>query len=221
MKRLARIDRHAISYWAVPLACGALVVCVSCSSTSGDSPGDGGTTPLPDASLADGGHDDGGHALGDAGSPIDGGTTPEDTGPPEPVFDATALTVVGNPGLPICRLSDDGRYLRITIKNGGTTETFATTVRVATDGGKYELRVPTAPLLPAATGEITFDRGPLVGFVADWHFTVTIDPDGKHGAPHAPLKGECTDLRSRAEAGMVPLGTFYNSATGLWDKNDW
>src|SRR3954471_20600313 len=106
MKRVACIDRHAISYLAAPFAWGALVIGVSCASCSGDSPGEGGTTPLPDASLADSGHDDGGHVLGDAGSPIDGGTTPEDTGPPEPVFDATALTVVGNPGLPLCRLSD-------------------------------------------------------------------------------------------------------------------
>ena len=227
MKRLTRIDRNAISYRAAPFACAAVIAlsafspCLACSSTSNDTP----QAPASDAGIEDGSHADGGHVLGDTGSPIDSSVNadggPADAGPPEPVFDASALTVVGNPGLPLCRLTDDGRYLRITIKNAGTTQTFATSVRVATDGAKYELRVPTAPLAAGASGEITFDRGPLVGFVPDWHFTVTIDPDGKHGAPHAPALGECTDLRSRAEAGMVPLATWYNAGTGLWDKNDW
>jgi predicted alpha-1,6-mannanase (GH76 family) len=60
-----------------------------------------------------------------------------------------------------------------------------------------------------------------VGFVPDWHFTVTIDPKGKHGGPHTPIQGECKDLRSRAIAGMAALAPFYDQTSGLWGMMDW
>jgi predicted alpha-1,6-mannanase (GH76 family) len=124
-------------------------------------------------------------------------------------------------GLPLCQLSTDGRYLVVTIQNGGKTATGATSVRVDTVGSAYSLSVPTAPLDAGKSGQIQFDRGPLVGFVADWKFTVTIDPNGEHGSPHPAVAGECTDLRSRAIAGMVPLPTWYDTNTGLWNTTDW
>ena len=140
---------------------------------------------------------------------------------PEPVFDATGLALTGTPGLTACRVSDDGRYLLVNVKNSGGKEIGATEVRVATDTTTYESRVRTPVLAAGANGDLKFDRGPLVGFVADWKFTAIIDPDGKHGGPFPALKGECTDLRSRATAGMVPLATWYDTATGLWNHNDW
>ncbi len=141
--------------------------------------------------------------------------------PPEPVFDATGLVLTGTPGLAACRVSDDGRYLLVNVKNGGTKAIGATEVRVATDSTTYESRVRTPVLAAGANGDLKFDRGPLVGFVADWKFSATIDPDGKHGGPFPALKGECTDLRSRSTAGMVPLATWYDSSTGLWNHTDW
>ena len=159
----------------------------------------------------------------DASEPSDAsvGADAYDAGPP---FDASSLTVVddtNDAGLPFCTLSTDGRYLLVTVQNQGTTPTGPTAVRVATNATAYELDVPTPALAPGASGLLQFDRGPLVGFVADWQFTVTIDPAGQHGAPHAPVSGECTDLRSRAEAGMPPLEAFYDEDAGLWGATSW
>ena len=150
-----------------------------------------------------------------------GGAAQGGAGGAEPVFDASGLAVVGSAGPALCRLSTDGRYLLVSVKNGGTTDTGATQVRVSTDGTSYELRIPTPTLAASKSADLMFDRGPLVGFVADWQFSITIDPDGKHGAAHAPVKGDCTDLRSRAQAGMVPLQTTYDTGTGLWNHTDW
>ncbi len=140
---------------------------------------------------------------------------------PEPVFDASGLSVVGTAGTALCRLSADGRYLLVSVKNTATSEAGATQVRVATDATSFELRVRTPVLAAGASGEVKFDRGPVVGFVPDWKFAVTIDPDGVHGGPQPTLEGECTDMRSRSEAGMAPLATWYDTSTGLWNHNDW
>jgi predicted alpha-1,6-mannanase (GH76 family) len=167
-----------------------------------------------------------GQATGVAGSATlaDAGldATPDaEAGPPEPMFDATKLDVVGTAGAALCRLSADGRSLLINVKNAGTTETGPAQVRVATDGTAFELRVAAPTLGGGKSADVTFDRGPLVGFVEDWRFTVTVDPDHRHGGAHAPVAGECKDLRTRAAAGMVPLQSWYDSTTGLWNTNDW
>jgi len=171
-------------------------------------------------SNALGGAGQGGAAAGQGGS-LAGGGAGGSGGAPEPVFDAGKLSVAGTAGPALCRLSSDGRYLLVNVTNGGTSDVLATQVRVTTDGTSYELRVPTPVLSGSKNADLMFDRGPLVGFVADWHFTVVIDPDGKHGGPLSTIKGECTDLRSRATAGMVPLATWYDTGTGLWNKTDW
>jgi predicted alpha-1,6-mannanase (GH76 family) len=182
--------------------------------------GAGGAGPSAGTSGADAGGGADGDARGDArGS--DGAPDAGVEAAPEPVFNATALTVTGTAGTSLCRLSDDGRYLLLALKNGGTTETGPTQVRVSTDGAMYELRVPTPTLAAGQSADVRIDRAPLVGFVEDWRFTVTLDPDGKHGGPHAPVRGECFDLRSRAAAGMGPLASWYDQATGLWNHNDW
>jgi predicted alpha-1,6-mannanase (GH76 family) len=107
------------------------------------------------------------------------------------------------------------------VKNGGTSDVGVTQVRVSTDGAAFEERVATPTLTANGSADLKFDRGPLVGFAFDWKFSVVIDPDGKHGGPIGLLKGECTDLRSRAQAGMVPLATWYDTGTGLWNHTDW
>jgi Glycosyl hydrolase family 76 len=206
------------------LACGN-----SSDSPSGNAGSGSGGTPNPalggGAGVTQGtsGSSAGGSQAASGGSAGESGEAGAagEAGPPEPMFDASALSVVGMAGLPLCQLSDDGRYLLINVKNGGTTDIGATPFQVSTDGASYELRVASPPLTAGNSGTLKFDRGPLVGFVADWHFTVTIDPDHKHGAPHTPIQGECTDLRSRAQAGMVPLATWYDTDTGLWDVSDW
>jgi predicted alpha-1,6-mannanase (GH76 family) len=139
----------------------------------------------------------------------------------EPMFDATGLSVVGSSGAAPCKLSSDGRYLIVSVKNGGTSEVLATQVRVSTDGATFEERVATPTLAASSSADLKFDRGPLVGFVSDWHFSVVVDPDGEHGGPLSVSLGACTDLRSRADAGMVPLATWYDANTGLWNHTDW
>ena len=139
----------------------------------------------------------------------------------EPQFDASQLSVMGTSGPALCRLSADRRFLLVTIANQGTTATGATSVRVDTDATAYQLSIDTPPLDAGKSADLKFDRGPLVGFTQPWNFSIVIDPDGKHGAAHAPLTGSCTDLRSRAEAGMVPLLARYDTPSGLWDKNAW
>ncbi|HEY1534395.1 MAG TPA: glycoside hydrolase family 76 protein [Polyangiaceae bacterium] len=159
------------------------------------------------------------------GTPGGAGTGAVETagagGAPEPMFDATSLSVVGSSGAALCKLSSDGRYLIVSVKNGGTSEVGATQVRVSTDGATFEERVATPTLTASSSAELKFDRGPLVGFVADWHFSVVIDPGGEHGGPLSVTSGNCTDLRSRADAGMVPLATWYDTNTGLWNHTDW
>lgn len=136
-------------------------------------------------------------------------------------FDSTPLAVVGAGGAALCSLTPDTRYLRVTIKNNGTARTGKTSVRVATSGGTYELRADTPDLAAGESAVLQFDRGPLVGFTRAWKFSIVIDPDGVHGAPHAGSNGECDDLRSRAEAGMVPLNGWYDAPSGLWNKDAW
>lgn len=160
----------------------------------------------------------GGSAAGQSGASTAGSAGSVE---PEPVFDATGLTVVGSAGPALCRLSTDGRYLLVNVKNGASNEIGKTEVRVATDDSSYELRVRTPTLAAGASGELMFDRGPLVGFVPTWKFTIVIDPDHLHNGPFSEVKGECGDLRSRAQAGMVPLAAAYNQASGLWDQDDW
>lgn len=47
--------------------------------------------------------------------------------------------------------------------------------------------------------------------------------DGGDAAVAEPLPAVALDeaLRQRAQAGMVPLAAWYNTDTGLWNKNDW
>ncbi len=205
----------------VLLACGSGGVSGGSATTGSGGSAGGAGTEAPAAGSTGTSTPQGGQA-GSAGS---GSTEPGgaggEAGAPEPVFDASALNVVGTVGPALCRLSDDGRYLLVNVKNAGSTDLGATAVQVSTDGESYTLSLATPPLTAGSSGDLEFDRGPLVGFVADWHFTVTVDPQGKHGGPHTPIQGECTDLRSRATAGMVPLATWYDTDTGLWDVTDW
>jgi hypothetical protein len=142
-------------------------------------------------------------------------------GAPEPVFDASALSVVGEAGSALCRQSEDERQLLVAVTNGGATETGPTVVRVATDDAATALDLETPWLMAGAGAELSFDRGALAGFVGDWRFTITVDPEGVHGEPHSILQGECEGLRGRTEAGMAALGGWYHTDTGLWDLNDW
>ena len=193
--------------------------------------------PATDASgvVAPGG--EAGAALGDAG-PNDSGSSPDGTladGGPDASFNASGLTIVAttvvdgggaddggqDAGAVMCVVTPDGRYLLVTIANEGTMTIGATTVRVATSGGTYHTDLLTPSLAPGATATLEFDRGPLVGFVAEWLFTITIDPAGAHGGPFGSAVGACTDLRSRAAAGMVPLPSWYDVDSGLWDGTDW
>jgi predicted alpha-1,6-mannanase (GH76 family) len=214
------------------LGIGAIVA--GCGSSSGGSPADAsaddgfsldGGGPAPDAEA---GHDavDSGHAATDGSptGPVDADADADvgvaESGP-DSSFDTSGLAISGGAGIGLCQLSADGRYLLVTVQNQGSSDVGSTTVRVATSGGMYELDVPTPALASGTSAQLQFDRGPLVGFVADWQFTVTIDPAGQHAPPHAPVAGECTDLRSRATAGMVPLPTWYDATTGLWNTTDW
>ena len=222
--------------WFSLLSTSAFLTLQACavSSTAVEAPGAGGADGIAGAAggatagsigssgtpnLAGGGQG-GASKGGSGGAPVALGGQGGQGGAPEPVFDASGLTVVGSAGPALCRLSADGRYLLVGVKNSAAAEAGATEVRVATDAGS-ELRVRTPVLSAAASGELKFDRGPLVGFVPTWKFSVTIDPDGKHGGPQPTLKGECSDLRSRSEAGMAPLATWYDSSTGLWNHTDW
>lgn len=206
----------------------ALAACATSQSGNADVvAGSGGGGAVAGASGAPGGSNgvagglgagQGGSVVGEAGSASAGAAGSVE---PEPEFDATGLSVVGTAGAALCRLSTDGRYLLVSVKNGASGEVGKTEVRVSTDDTAYQLRVRTPTLAASASGDLMFDRGPLVGFVPTWKFTVVIDPDAKHGGPFSELKGECSDLRSRAQAGMVPLGAAYNTASGLWDQDDW
>ena len=160
----------------------------------------------------------GGAANAGSGTTADAGAAGTDDELP---FDASKLIVLGAGGTALCTLTPDTRYLRVSIKNNGTTDTGRTAVRVATSGSSYELRLDTPALKAGDSVELQFDRGPLVGFTRTWKFSVVIDPDGLHGAPHAANNGECDDLRSRSEAGMVPLNGWYDVPSGLWNKDAW
>jgi len=211
------------------LAC-ALVGLQACATSAGGTanPASGGSASVAGSgaagadtagsSAAPNAGQGGGSSAGQSGASMAGGGGAVE---PEPIFDATGLTVVGSAGAALCRLSGDGRYLLVSVKNGATNEIGKTEVRVSTDDSSYELRVRTPSLAAGASGELMFDRGPLVGFVPTWKFTVVIDPDHQHNGPFSEVKGECSDLRSRAQAGMVPLAAAYNQTSGLWDKDDW
>lgn len=218
-RRLSALVLTFAALAAAAFACGSSTAApggVASNDAGGGSSRDGGTS----LGALDAGRSDAASPTGfDSGT--EGDANAVDAGPP---FDASGLTVVdvtNDAGLAYCPLSTDDRYLVVTIQNQGTTTTFATAVRVATTGSTYTLVVPTPTLAAGASAQVQFDRGPLVGFVADWQFTVTIDPQGEHGAPHAPVPGECHDLRSRAAAGMPPLAAFYDPDAGLWGAGSW
>ncbi len=159
--------------------------------------------------------------MGAAGPTTAGGAGTGGTAVNEPVFDASQLSVVGDSGAALCRLSADRRFLIVTVANQGTAPTGATSVRVTSDMTNFTLRLDTPALEAGKSAELSFDRGPLGGLAPGWSFAIVIDPDAKHGAAHAPLIGSCSNLRSRAEAGMAPLVARYDVPTGLWDKNAW
>jgi predicted alpha-1,6-mannanase (GH76 family) len=225
--------------WAWKALCAAfLAPAIGCSATSS-------VTPATDASGPPVPGGDGGIDTADASpSPHDAGVSADasasdasvaDAGP-DSSFNASGLTVVATPttdggsvdsggaedaGPGMCVLTSDGRYLLVTIANEAANAIGPTTVLVATNGTTFQTGLPTPSLAPGATSTLEFDRGPLVGFVADWQFTITIDPTGAHGGPFGSVVGGCTDLRSRATAGMVPLPTWYDTDSGLWDGTDW
>ncbi len=194
---------------AVAFCVFALQGCNSDGSTADDAAGAGG---------ASGGATSGG-VNGTGSGPAAG--APGTGGAPEPAFDASALAVVGASGPELCRLSDDGRFLVVSVTNAGDTETGPTTVRLATQGKSYELDLKTPTLAAGESAELTFDRGPVVGFVDNWSFSLTVDPDGSHGGPFEPLEGSCRDLRSRAVVAMAKLKDWYHTDSGLWGDNDW
>jgi predicted alpha-1,6-mannanase (GH76 family) len=144
-----------------------------------------------------------------------------DAGPPEPEFDATALTIEVVGGPEDCRLSDDGRNLIVTVTNTGTTEIGATKVELRTTGTDHASIVRSPILGAGESGEMQFDRGPVVGFVDNWNFELVIDPDSLHGGAHDPVAGGCRDLRHRAALVMPALQAFYTQATGLYNVSDW
>ncbi len=147
-------------------------------------------------------------------------------GTSEPPFDASGLVVQGTSGPEMCVLSDDGRYLLVTVQNTGQTDVGKTTVQLVTEALSagdvaHELRLAAPSLAPGESSVLEFDRGPAVGFVEDWSFSLIVDPDGLHGGPYPPVLGNCQDLRSRAKIAMGPLADFYHTDTGLWGENDW
>jgi predicted alpha-1,6-mannanase (GH76 family) len=151
--------------------------------------------------------------LGCTGSGTPGGAAgdggPAGAGP----GDVSGLSVTRQADQSLCRLSADGRFLVVRVQNGGPDTTTGATVEVSTDETPYKLRQDLPPLANGQTIDLSFDRAPLVGFTESWSFTVAIAP----GAP-AAAKGQCSDLRSRAVAGMVPLTGWYNATSGLWSK---
>ena len=187
---------------------------LSPDGSAGLAAGEGGAPSITGGASAT----DGGVGGASAGASSGSGGAPE---PTEPVFDASGLSVTGPSGPALCRLSADWRYLQVTVANQGSTAVGATIVQVATDGTAYKSQLRTPKLEAGTSATLQFDRGPLIGFTKTWSFSVVIDPDGKHGGAHAPLTGACQDLRSRSEAGMVPLDARYDVASGLFDKNAW
>jgi predicted alpha-1,6-mannanase (GH76 family) len=140
---------------------------------------------------------------------------------PEPEFDATGLSIDGTPGPTLCRLSDDGRQLLVTVTNGGNMEIGATKVELASVGTPHATIVRSPVLAAGTSGEMQFERGAVVGFVDNWNFELTIDPDGLHGGPHESIAGSCRDLRHRAALVMPALQAFYTQETGLYNVSDW
>src|SRR5258706_14337994 len=78
----------------------------ACSDAS-DRPGE---APRP---ASDAGTDGGSHHAADAAADTNAPDT-ADTAPPEPQFDATALTVTNKE---LCTLSDDARYVVLSLEN--------------------------------------------------------------------------------------------------------
>jgi predicted alpha-1,6-mannanase (GH76 family) len=197
----------------------ALVACtVGCNALgSGDH--------LAGQANATGGSGSSGGSPANGGNSADmmqnGGAVASGGAPTQVVFDANGLQVLGTPGDNLCRVSQDGQSLMVALKNAGTSALGAITVRVSTDLERYDSALSTPDLAAGDTTELAFARGPLVGFVDNWQFSISVDPDGKNGGPFPPIKGQCHDLRSRADAGMVRLAQWYNLDTGLWDQNGW
>jgi predicted alpha-1,6-mannanase (GH76 family) len=163
---------------------------------------------------------------GAAGEPASAGTSGEGTVDagmviPEPEFDATALTIEGVAGPEMCRLSEDGRHLLVTVSNTGDVEIGATKVELRSTGTAHASIVRSPVLAAGASGEMQFDRGPVVGFVDNWNFELTIDPDDLHGGAHTPVTGSCRDLRHRASLVMPAMQAFYTQETGLYNVSDW
>ena len=204
------------------------VMAAACSVSSGV----GTTSPLADGGVADtGASTDGGTTVpvnatvgatdANESSDTSVGADAYDAGPP---FDASSLTVVddtNDAGLPFCTLSTDGRYLLVTVQNEGTTPTGPTTVRVATNATALPIGRPDARAGAGSDGQLEFDRGPLVGFVADWLFTVTSTPRANADPPRPRLR-RVHRLPLPRDAGMVrpsPLlrrGLRSLGGTGWW-----
>jgi predicted alpha-1,6-mannanase (GH76 family) len=111
--------------------------------------------------------------------------------------------------------------LVVSVSNTGATEIGATKVELRSTGTPHASIVRSPVLAAGASGEMQFDRGPVVGFVDNWTFELTIDPDDLHGGAHTPVIGSCRDLRHRAALVMPAMQAFYTQETGLYNVSDW
>ena len=124
---------------------------------------------------------DAGPSASDGGAPDAGATGSPDR-----------LVIVAPPGSALCRRSDDGRALIVTVRNDGDDAIAATPIEVRTRDGGPALRHATPTLGAHQSVDLAFDRAPLIGYVPGWSFDVTIDPDGVART----RRGTCDDLRS-------------------------
>jgi predicted alpha-1,6-mannanase (GH76 family) len=119
-----------------------------------------------------------------------------------------------------CSFSADRRELLVEIRNHDSSAAPAAIVELTTEGTDHALRLQTPELAPDETHVLRFARGPLAGFADPWRFAIAIAPD--HPQPEQRrITAQCSDLRSRAAAGMVVLHGFYDQASGLYNRNAW
>jgi predicted alpha-1,6-mannanase (GH76 family) len=149
---------------------------------------------------------DAGPSASDGGAPDAGATGSPDH-----------LVIVATPGSALCRRSDDGRALVVTVRNDGDDAIAPTPIEVRTRDGGPSLRHATPTLGAHQSVDLAFDRAPLIGYVPGWSFDVTVDPDGVART----RRGTCDDLRARAAAGEAALDKWYDQASGLYNGNEW
>jgi predicted alpha-1,6-mannanase (GH76 family) len=160
------------------------------------------------------GDTDGSDVPGDGDGDGDGDAD-HDAGPVKPdPFDTSVLAFAE--ALP-CALSADRRELLIHVRNDGSETTPAIPIAVRTRDTSHSVLVETPELEPGASATLRFDRAPLAGFVSEWAFEVTVDPDALYGPAGAPRGGSCEDLRARTLEAMPVLYGWYDPPSGLFN----